>query len=243
VPKADVLPYYDIASKYGFANYFFQTNEGPSFPAHQFLFAGTSAPVPYLDSSGHWKWFAAENPEPTGSGDDTGCTAPTTEYVQLIDNDNSEGSCPGSDPHCSFPCYERNPSTTTFTWGSLADVLGAQTPPIGWEYYTPEMHTVPGTNTIEGGLWVAPIAIKHFCQPGTYMNVNECLGLLVEGQTQGQYYANMRYETAPHPFPLYDDITACKLAAVSWAIPDAKWSDHASEARTMARDRSMWRTS
>jgi phospholipase C len=40
-----VSPYFDIASKYGFANYFFQTNEGPSMPAHEFLFTGTSAPT------------------------------------------------------------------------------------------------------------------------------------------------------------------------------------------------------
>jgi phospholipase C len=36
-----VAPYFDIATKYGFANYFFQTNQGPSMPAHQFLFSGT----------------------------------------------------------------------------------------------------------------------------------------------------------------------------------------------------------
>jgi len=35
-----VAPYFDIATKYGFANYFFQTNQGPSMPAHQFSFHG-----------------------------------------------------------------------------------------------------------------------------------------------------------------------------------------------------------
>ena len=37
-------PYLDIATQYGFANYMFQTNQGPSFPAHLYLFGGTSAP-------------------------------------------------------------------------------------------------------------------------------------------------------------------------------------------------------
>ena len=45
VQRSDVQPYFDIATRYGFANYMFQTNEGPSFEAHQFLFTGTSAPV------------------------------------------------------------------------------------------------------------------------------------------------------------------------------------------------------
>jgi len=40
VPKADVQPYFDIALNYGFANYMFQTNQGPSFPAHLVHFFG-----------------------------------------------------------------------------------------------------------------------------------------------------------------------------------------------------------
>jgi phospholipase C len=40
-----IQPYFDIAKNYGYANYMFQTNQGPSFEAHQFLFSGTSAPT------------------------------------------------------------------------------------------------------------------------------------------------------------------------------------------------------
>jgi hypothetical protein len=40
-----IQPYWEIAEKYGFANYFFQTNQGPSFPAHQFLIAGYMTPL------------------------------------------------------------------------------------------------------------------------------------------------------------------------------------------------------
>ena len=40
--SAGVLnPYLDIATQYGFANYMFQTNQGPSLPAHQYLFGAT----------------------------------------------------------------------------------------------------------------------------------------------------------------------------------------------------------
>jgi phospholipase C len=61
VSNADGLldPYFEIAAQYGFANYMFQTNQGPSFPAHQFLFSGTSAPVGYPNQ--YFDWFAAEN--------------------------------------------------------------------------------------------------------------------------------------------------------------------------------------
>ena len=68
VLKSDVQPYFDIATSYGFANYMFQSNQGPSFPAHQFLFTGTSAPVAPGDSN-HYSWdFAASNADFNNSG-------------------------------------------------------------------------------------------------------------------------------------------------------------------------------
>ena len=84
VPSTIVQPYYDIAAQYGFANYMFQTNQGPSYPAHQFLFTGTSAPDSYEDPMGMipicgptfpcWQWFAAENPNiGNGPSRDAGC--------------------------------------------------------------------------------------------------------------------------------------------------------------------------
>lgn len=57
-------PYFQIAEQYGFANYMFQTNQGPSFPAHQFLFSGTSAPEQYNTNDSFYQWFAAENELP-----------------------------------------------------------------------------------------------------------------------------------------------------------------------------------
>jgi phospholipase C len=240
VPQSDVQQYFQIAETYGFANYMFQTNEGPSFPAHQFLFAGTSAPVIYNDPNDPcsglrlppcWTWFVADNPEPgVNAGDNTGCTAPKNQYLQTIDPAGTEqqsGYCTNNvgNPWCSVPCYERAAPNQQgqYTYGSLADVL--QYNSISWRYYTPTLYTTGDTETIENGLWVAPISIRHFCQPGTYNNVYECTGLL----NNGQYAANMRYETTAHPYPLVDDISNCSLAAVSWAIPDKRWSDHGGE--------------
>jgi phospholipase C len=47
-----VQPYLDLAKAYGWANYMFQTNQGPSYPAHQFLFGATSAPSADDDHNG-----------------------------------------------------------------------------------------------------------------------------------------------------------------------------------------------
>src|SRR5207237_8984455 len=51
-------PYLTLATQYGWANYMFQTNQGSSFPAHQFIFGGTSAPNAGDD---HVGIFASEN--------------------------------------------------------------------------------------------------------------------------------------------------------------------------------------
>src|SRR5579862_5707257 len=73
IQLSDVQPYFDIAKAYGFANYMFQTNEGPSFPAHQFLFTGTSAPVAPKDVNNYYLDFVADNPPKNAGFSNSGC--------------------------------------------------------------------------------------------------------------------------------------------------------------------------
>ena len=40
LPQAEVQPYWDLAQTYTVADRMFQSNSGPSFPAHQYLIAG-----------------------------------------------------------------------------------------------------------------------------------------------------------------------------------------------------------
>jgi phospholipase C len=208
VPKSDVQPYFDIATSYGFANYFFQTNQGPSLPAHQFLLSGTSAPVPYLTT--HYDWFDAENTQDTVSGhgiadQHTGCTATyQTEYTKLVDPSGSEGAaCSPSNPYCQFPCYDHP---------TLVDLLDGATSKISWKYYAPTA----------GGLWNAPTAVKKICVPSLSYN-GVCTG------NDWKNYVKPFLETKQNPVPIYADINNCQLPAVSWVIPDKKWSDHANE--------------
>jgi phospholipase C len=107
-------PYLELATQYGWANYMFQTNQGPSFPAHQFLFGGTSAPSAADDAAGI---FASENM--SGTAKTAGCTAEFGTTVQLIDPTGENSG------HKIYPCFEHQ---------TMADVL----PPIvTWRYYTP----------------------------------------------------------------------------------------------------------
>ena len=143
-----IQPYLDLATQYGWANYMFQTNQGPSFPAHQFIFGGTSAPSAADDALGT---FAAENMINSGvSGTSAiaGCIAASNTTVQLI---NSVGI---EDPTAKiYPCFEHQ---------TIPDVL----PPgdtVTWRYYAPSA----------GSIWTAPDAIQHICQSSGYSGICE----------------------------------------------------------------------
>ncbi len=114
-------PYLLLASQYGWANKMFQTNQGPSFPAHQFIFGGTSAPSLAADHAGT---FAAENMSGKGTG--AGCIASSTRLVQLIDSTGTE-----SRSNQAYPCFEHN---------TVSDLL--QPRGITWRYYSPGANSI-----------------------------------------------------------------------------------------------------
>ncbi len=130
-------PYIILAGYFGWANYMFQTNQGPSFPAHQFLFGGSSAPSADDDHNGV---FASENVTKTTEA--AGCAAPAGQTVQLIDSAGVEAP-----RNKIFPCFERT------TLSDLLDDRG-----ISWRYYA-----ASGANT---SIWDAPNAIQHICVAG-----------------------------------------------------------------------------
>ena len=114
---ATVQPYFDLAKQYGFDNRMFQTNEGPSFPAHQFIFGGTSAPTTTSPL------FASENM--ANSEAVAGCTAPPGQRVLVIDARGNESDYPPV-----YPCFDRP------TMANLLDGAG-----LSWRYYTNTLAT------------------------------------------------------------------------------------------------------
>jgi hypothetical protein len=59
VNPSDVQPYFALAEQYTFGDRMFQTNQGPSLPAHQFIISGTSAPTP-CSSRAPTRWTPKE---------------------------------------------------------------------------------------------------------------------------------------------------------------------------------------
>jgi phospholipase C len=115
-----VNSYLSLVTQYGFANYMFQTNQGPSFPAHQFLFGGTSAPSAADDAAGS---FAAENVSPDIAGTVAGCIALQTTTVPLL-------TTTGENQRI-YPCMDHQ------TMADLLDPIG-----VTWKYYTPSAGSI-----------------------------------------------------------------------------------------------------
>ncbi|HEY6765292.1 MAG TPA: alkaline phosphatase family protein, partial [Candidatus Sulfotelmatobacter sp.] len=216
-PSNEVQPYIDIAKQFGFANYMFQTNQGPSFPAHQFLFSGTSAPVLNDgDPNQYWTWFGAENPKtPVDGKTKTGClgeVTPNLNYVWELDPNSDPESLGWSNPNlfsgtsgAGYPCYNHT---------TIADVLdNAKPSAITWKYYTNDPTS----------LWTAPNAIQNICNPVVPPD-GSC-----HPSTQYPDWNNVikSNTTNHHPAQILEDIRDCKLANVSFVTPDGAWSDHA----------------
>ena len=205
VQASDVQPYYAMAETYAFGDRMFQTNQGPSFPAHQYILSGTSAvcvPGATCPSGTTSTYYLAGNPENDTRADGTsgaGCLAPPGTQVTMLDtsmpfpNDNLIELAGGG-------CVEHP---------TLTDLLDASG--LSWKYYASE----------DGSIWTAPDAIQHMCLP--------------TAGPPDQLTCNNPDWTAKDPHVVIEgtgaqvitDVQNCQLPAVTWVIPDGPASDHA----------------
>ncbi len=118
VPHREIKPYLELAEKYTFGDHMFQTNEGPSFPAHQYLLSGTSTIAP---GSPH---RASENPFGPHQQFTGGCDSPQGSLVLTIDEK-------GSENREVYPCFDRP---------AITDLIEAKS--LTWRYY--QAHTGSG---------------------------------------------------------------------------------------------------
>jgi phospholipase C len=206
-------PYLTFAEQYGWANYMFQTNQGPSYPAHQFLFSGTSARSAIEDAA---STFISDNPNPQAATGclarasasslllspllgslGNGCIAYDLNSVQQCEIDNTALKFP-SNPVGSF-CFDKP------TMGGALDLQN-----ISWKYYAPTA----------GDIWTAPASIKDICVP--QFKSRNSHQLLCTGTEW-----NAKVDLNSKGADILNDITNCDLPSVSWVIPDGTWSDHA----------------
>ncbi len=189
-------PYYQLAAQYGFANYMFQTNQGPSYPAHQFLFTGTAAPIAYPTQ--YYDYFAEET-APADQVNRYGCGATYGTAVLDIAPSGTEtfAYTPPDPPNANagFPCYEHL---------TLPDILNPHH--ISWRYYGWYIFT----------RWTAPNSIDHICKPSGFDG--NCTGQAFKNGAVTGTPADVLNDLGVNG--------TCKLPQVSWVIPDDRWADH-----------------
>jgi phospholipase C len=202
-----ITPYLTLAASYGWANFMFQTNQGPSFPAHQFLFGGTSALSATSDSSGTFvsENFAAgtSNPPVTWAG----CYAQDGEKTDLVGSNSKETTYTINHAAGATVCIPPQAQGGRNTMADLLDGAG-----LSWTYYSSA-----GGGTDKGGsIWTAPNALSAICVPNAAYDT--CTG------------TEWKDHVVINPSQVLTDMGAaggtCNLSSVSWVIPTSANSDH-----------------
>ena len=204
-------PYLTLAKQYGWANFMYQTNQGPSYPAHQFIFAGTSALTASADTN---STFVASNFNNKVVGAAAGCLLPNGGTNVLVS--------PALPPTAGCTQYANGSQECTVTNNSLvyptnpvgmfcvphtsmADILDPKS--ISWKYYAPSA----------GSIWTAPDAIQKICQPQFTSSTSvACMGA----------EWNAKVDVTHAGTDILRDIASCNMAQVNWVIPNGAWSDH-----------------
>jgi phospholipase C len=190
-------PYVQIATQYGFGNYFYQTNQGPSQPAHNFLLGGTAAPTGVVGQNNFYNYFASGN-------DGSGCQGALSDRITLENPDGNVGDSKFPQQGL-YPCWERQ---------TMPDLLMNANAGLTWKYYTNSTKSI----------WVAPNQIQHLClAPGTQQG-NPCNSPnFANVQPTKNFFAD--FPTGPSLLTT-PNTTQCNLPSVAWIIPDGKNSDH-----------------
>lgn len=112
VPRAEVDPYWELASRYALSDRTFASNNGPTFPSHQYLIAGQSNHV-------------AENPSIVPWGCDGPAAVSFTRRLRYGTMEiPGAKAATGKEVRYAYPCYD---------YETIADLLdGAH---VSWSYY------------------------------------------------------------------------------------------------------------
>lgn len=201
-----INPYLTLATSYGWANYMFQTNQGPSFPAHQFIFGGTSALSAAADASGT---FVAENFLANSAGQNwAGCYAQDGRKVNLVGPNSTETTYTISHATNTLVCIPPQNQGGRDTLKDLLEAAG-----LTWTYYT----SAGGGTDGGASIWTAPNALSAICVPNIPF-YDACTG------TEWKDHVVLK------PSQVLTDMGAgggaCNLKNVSWVIPSSSNSDH-----------------
>src|SRR5208283_1145894 len=185
--------------------YMFQTNQGPSFPAHQFLFGGTSALSATDDGLGT---FISENYTANTSGQNwAGCYAQDGEKTSLVGSDSQETTYTIDHATGAIVCI---PPQAEGGRRTMADLLDGEN--LSWKYYS----SLGGGTDGGGSIWTAPNALSAICVPNAAYDT--CTGT--------EWKDHVVINSSQVLTDMGANAGKCDLSNVSWVIPTSGNSDH-----------------
>ncbi|MDQ2907751.1 MAG: hypothetical protein M3R44_00190 [Candidatus Eremiobacteraeota bacterium] len=177
VPPSEVGPYRQLAAAYTLGDRTFESNSGPSYPAHQYLIAGQSGDADEVPTVAPWGCDAPQGtvvPQLAPDGSDTTGVAPCFDYATLADRMDAAGvswryytpplKAPSGNTFSAFDAIrhirygndwttdEINPETQIFN-----DVASGALPAVSWVIpsFPNSDHPLAASNT--GPSWVASV--------------------------------------------------------------------------------------
>jgi len=177
VPGAETAPYRQLAAAYTLGDRTFESNSGPSYPAHQYLIAGQSADADEVPTVAPWGCDAPAGtvvPLLASDGSDTLGVAPCFDYTTLADRMDAAGvswhyytppiKAPSGNTFSAFDAVrhirygsdwttdEINPETQIFN-----DLTNSALPAVSWVIpsFPNSDHPIARSNT--GPSWVASV--------------------------------------------------------------------------------------
>jgi len=231
VEQSEVQPYLDLAGQYGFANRMFQTNQGPSTPAHQFLFSGTSAASETSDlfesevAGGCLSKAQVQFINPEGSEDNWGspCLNLTT-MADLLDaagvswryyvpNSASIWNSPSDIQHICFPngtedkCYGSDwANVNSNPLNVLSDITSGKLAQVSWVVPAAAYSDHPKLGGNGGPAWIA--SIVNAVGQSSYWNNT---AILVTWDDWGGFY--------DHVAPLANNTGWCPSYCYGFRVP------------------------
>ena len=128
-PRQEVAPYWTMARRYALGDATFASNNGPSYPAHQYLIAGQAAHVTELPNKTPW-----------------GCDGPSDNFTFLLKygvaNPPVFSRRTGIEKRGPQPCFQ---------YRTAADLLDAAN--VSWAYYAPDVVSSGGIWSAFDAIW------------------------------------------------------------------------------------------
>ncbi|MBV9103175.1 MAG: hypothetical protein JO060_06260 [Candidatus Eremiobacteraeota bacterium] len=176
VPSSQLQPYWQLAARYTLADRAFQSESGPSFPAHQYLIAAQSDNIPDGPDRTPWGCDAPSGTTETQLNPSGGLVPgpfPCFSYATLADELDAKGLdwryyAPGlHQPAGSFDAYDAirqiryGPDWTTKIrtpeTGVLSDIAAGQLGAVTWVVPSAANSDHAGTGSATGPEWVASV--------------------------------------------------------------------------------------